>query len=285
MNKDLFTHNIVMCNPEYYSVKYRINPWMNPDENKSDFFLALDQWYNLYYTVIRLGGWVDLINEVSDLPDMVFSANYGLSYKNNIVISNFKHEERKKEAYIAQEYFKSNKKNYGLENIHTMWDLAKKYDSPVYEFEGAGDALFAGDLLFCGYGFRTNKNAYYYILNALNVEKYVMCKLVNDRFYHLDTCFCPLDSENALIYPKAFSEESLLSMASKINLHSVSESDALKFACNSIVLGKNVIIPSGCEDTQSILEKLGYNSYAVDMSEFIKAGGACKCCTLTLSNI
>lgn len=62
----------------------------------------------------------------------------------------------------------------------------------------------------------------------------------------------------------------------------VPEREAAKFACNSVVVGKNVVMPSGNDETTRILTERGFTVHAVDMSEFMKSGGAAKCCTLSI---
>jgi len=44
------------------------------------------------------------------------------------------------------------------------------------------------------------------------------------------------------------------------------------------------VMPEGCPETMKKLEAHGYRTYAVCLSEFIKAGGAAKCLTLALPN-
>lgn len=259
-----------MCRPQYFSVSYRINPWMEPDKNPSNWNKAFKQWSELHHTIIRLGGWVDYIDPQPGLPDMVFTANHALVYNNKIIVAKFRHRERQVESLFVKRWFED------------KGDLFDIISMESHDFEGAGDALFAGDTLFCGYGIRTNFKAYRSIVTYLDVKNYVFCRLVDDYFYHLDTCFCPLDENNALIYPKAFDKASLARMENEINLHPVPKKDARKFACNAIVLDKDVIIPAGCEDTEKILLKIGCQPHSIEMSEYIKSGGACKCCTLKL---
>ena len=43
-------------------------------------------------------------------------------------------------------------------------------------------------------------------------------------------------------------------------------------------------MPAGCIETQKELEKLGFESYPVELGEFLKGGGAAKCLSLGLQN-
>ena len=105
----------------------------------------------------------------------------------------------------------------------------------------------------------------------------------NPYFYHLDTCFCPLNAELAIWYPPAFTPDSQERMSKQIELIPVVAEEAKRFACNAVVLNKQVILPTYCPQISAALEKRGFTVYACDMDEYLKAGGACKCLTLKLN--
>lgn len=114
------------------------------------------------------------------------------------------------------------------------------------------------------------------------MQEIIPVQLQDERFYHLDTCFCPLNNSLALIYPGAFSRKDLEILGRAIELIYVSDSDALHFVCNAVVLGKDIILPAGCPDTYALLTQRGFTSHPVELGEFIKAGGAAKCLSLKL---
>jgi len=108
-------------------------------------------------------------------------------------------------------------------------------------------------------------------------------KLVNPRFYHLDTCFCPLDDRSALWHPEAFDAGGREGLSNLVpDLIEVPEREAWRFACNAVVLGKDVVLPDGCPETSDALRTRSFRPHEIPMSEFIKAGGACKCLVLNL---
>ena len=47
-----------------------------------------------------------------------------------------------------------------------------------------------------------------------------------------------------------------------------------------VVVDKHVIMPTGTDETAKKLQAKGYDVQQVDVSEFLKAGGAVKCMTL-----
>ena len=256
----------LVCPPDFYTISYEINPWMNiaviPDVGE-----AQRQWKFLHETFVKLGADIKSVTPLPYQPDMVFTANAGLVSGKNVVLSNFKYEERRGEETAFREWFDKNGFNVFL---------------PSYSFEGEGDALFAEDLLVCGYGFRTDEEVFSEVQNHLQVKESVLVELIDPRFYHLDTCFCPLGEGRAMYYPGAFSPESVTRLKSKFRLYEVPEVDAVKFACNAVILGKDIVIPAGCQATEGLVTDLGFQPHGVKLDEYIKAGGAAKCLCLRL---
>jgi len=263
-----------MCWPRYYQVIYEINPWMDAhhSEKAVNRPLAVKQWLNLHHTLIRLGVFVEYIEATRSVPDHVFTANAGLIYGDKVVLSNFKFKERRKERRKFRQWFE----DHSLE-VKTL---------PRHlHFEGAGDALFVGDTLYGAYGFRSDYLAHIQVADTLGIKKLHLLKLVEPRFYHLDTCFCPLRSNTALVFPDAFDPESLAVMDAHLNMVPVPPQEAERFACNAVVINNDIVIPKGCPLTRERLIGENFRVYEVEMGEFIKAGGACKCLTLDLGEI
>ena len=112
---------------------------------------------------------------------------------------------------------------------------------------------------------------------------YFALQLCEKHFYHLDTCFTPLDEKTALAYLPAFETYAQMVLLENVtDLIQVEMDEALRFACNTLVLGKDVVIPQGCPKTSQELHRRGFRVHSLDFSEFIKAGGAAKCLVLTL---
>ena len=112
-------------------------------------------------------------------------------------------------------------------------------------FEGAGDALFCGETLFAGYRFRSDARSHQWVGERLGVEVLPL-ELVDPRFYHLDTCFCPLAEDEAIYYPGAFDDygRSVLATGSR-RLIEVSAEEAVSFSCNAVVVGRTVVLNEG----------------------------------------
>lgn len=230
--------------------------------------LAASQWTNLHHHILRLGGWLEYVEHADGWPDMVFTANAGLIRDKKMVLSKFRHKERAGEEKFFREWFLS--RGY---NVHEVTRGS---------FEGEGDALFAGSKLFCGYGFRSERAAHEEVAGIVGCGELIQVQLQDPRFYHLDTCFCPLTPELAMVHPGAFTTEDLARLESAIELIRVPPQDAAHFVCNAVVLGTNVVLPAGCSQTYTLLEQRGFSAYPVELGEFIKAGGAAKCLSLKI---
>lgn len=259
---------ILMCPPDYYGIEYEINPWMSRSRG-SDAETAQKQWNALHTTLTQLGVQVELLKPIAGLPDLVFTANAGLVFKNRFFASRFRHPERAREAPHFEAWFRTH--GFEVEQF-----------PPHHYHEGAGDALFCGEILFAGYRTRSDAHAHQWIGERIG-KRVLPVELVNPRFYHLDTCFCPLAPGEALWYPEAFDGYGRRVIESHVpKLLAVNEHDAFRFGCNAVVVGKKVITNSDCPTLAANLQQCGYEPISVTLDEFLKAGGSAKCLTLRL---
>ena len=111
-----------------------------------------------------------------------------------------------------------------------------------------------------------------------------IAKLVDEKFYHLDTCFQQLPTKNkdAIFYPPAFEDQSLSEFSDLFNLIPIHEDDANQLACNALVINESVIFPSENIEIIETVAQLGCNIEISNVSEFMKSGGACQCLVITL---
>ena len=259
---------ILMCPPDYYGIEYEINPWMSRSRGSTPE-RAHRQWHALYDTLVASGVAVELLDPQRGLPDLVFTANAGLVFGTRFFSSRFRHEVRARESPFFDAWFQA----HGSTVEHLPEGMF---------FEGAGDALFCGSILFAGYRIRSDMPAHQHIAKDIN-RLVLALELVNPRFYHLDTCFCPLSPGEALYYPGAFDAYARKVLETHIpHLISVEEAEAHRFGCNAVVVGKTVVVNTGCERLAAALRERGYNPVAVELDEFLKAGGSAKCLTLRL---
>jgi lysine-ketoglutarate reductase/saccharopine dehydrogenase-like protein (TIGR00300 family) len=262
----------LMCAPSHYDVDYVINPWMEGNIHRSTKAVAAAQWQQLQ-EVLAGHARVELVEPQPGLPDLVFTANAGVVVDDSVVLARFFHPERQGEEPWFQQWFES--QGYRVTLLPA--------DLP---FEGAGDALLDrnGGWLWAGYGFRSELAAHPLLAEALAVEV-LSLRLMDERFYHLDTCFCPLSDGTLLYYPPAFDFYSNRLIETRVPAAKrlvVGEADALAFACNAVNVGRSVILNQASAGLRQQLQTRGYDVVETPLSEFLKAGGAAKCLTLRL---
>jgi len=259
---------ILMCPPDFYGIEYEINPWMNR-ARQADPAEARRQWQALHDLLLRCGAEIALLDPVPGLPDLVFTANAALIYRQQVVLANFRHVERQRETIVDETWFRG----HGFEILALPTERF---------FEGAGDALFCGESLFAGYRKRSDALGLQQLGARLNVQVLPL-ELVDSYYYHLDTCFCPLKSGEAIYYPAAFDDYGRRVLRNAVpELLPVAESEARRFACNAVVVGRNVITNTGCPQLHDALRTRGYVPWETPLEEFVKAGGSAKCLTLRL---
>lgn len=263
---------ILMCAPDFYEVDYVINPWMAGNIGQTTQALAAQQWQNLYATLSRFADIV-LQPPAKGVPDLVFTANAGMVLANKVVLSRFRSPERQGEEPHNRALF--TKLGYEIAD----------WPSNVF-FEGAGDALWdrGGDFLWTGYGFRSDRKASD-LLEKIYGRKVVPLRLVDPRFYHMDTCLCPLTGGYVMYYPPAFdmaSQQLIADHVPETRRIIVGGADALHFACNAVDVDGHVVLNEASPELEAKLAKAGFKMIAVALSEFLKAGGTAKCLTLKL---
>jgi N-dimethylarginine dimethylaminohydrolase len=257
-----------MCPPDYYGIEYEINPWMSRSRGSTPE-RAHRQWQALFDTLRGLGVTVELLEPRPGLPDLVFTANAGLVFKERFYSSRFRHEVRARETPYFEAWFA----DHGFVVEHLPEGTF---------FEGAGDALFCGPTLFAGYRIRSDVHGHHYLGRELR-KQVLPLELVDPRFYHLDTCFCPLGPGEAIYFPAAFDVYGRRVLEKHVGrLLAVPEAEAIRFGCNAVVVGKTVVTNTGCETLGEGLRAWGYEPVAVELDEFLKAGGSAKCLTLRL---
>jgi ornithine--oxo-acid transaminase len=265
----------LMCSPKHYEVNYVINPWMAGNVHRSSRLRATQQWEQLH-TALRQIAQVHLVEPQPGSPDMVFTANAGLVRDGIVALSSFHHRERQGEEPHFRRWFS--------DSGFAVCDIPR-----LTPFEGEGDALFEPDgaRLWAGHGLRTLEDSHRQLTDLWGVEV-VSLRLIDPRFYHLDTCFCPLSNGDVMYFAPAFDRESqskIEARYSKKQRICVSESDALQFACNAVNVGPTILLNHISAELYADLESRGFQIVQVELTEFLKAGGAAKCLVLRLSEM
>lgn len=258
----------LMCRPDHFDVAYEINPWMHR-EVSVDIDRAHEQWQRLVDTLVAAGATIELIDPEPHVPDLVFTANAGLVDGRLFIPARFRHAERQAETPIVTKWFES--------RHHEIVMLPEQVGH-----EGAGDALPFGNVLLSGYRTRSDVQAAAFLSRVTGAPVRSL-ELVDERLYHLDLTFCPLDDRHAICAPTGWDRYGRRVVAELVpESIDLDQDEALTFCANSLVVGRTVIMPSCPPRVGRQLEAWGFAVTTCAVDEFLKAGGGCRCLTLAL---
>lgn len=265
----------LMCAPDHFEVSYIINPWMKGNVALSHSGTAHRQWRALKDLISEVAR-IEHLAPAKGVPDLVFTANAGLILDNKFVLSHFRHVQRQAEEPYFSQWFA----NHGYQVLTLPSDMW---------FEGAGDALLDRHLplLWLAHGHRSNPQCASLLEDMLDID-IAPLRLVNEHFYHLDTCFCPLEGGYLMYYPAAFDAQSVAHIEARVPNDKrivINKADALDFACNSVNCGHHVFLNKASKTLVKTLEARGFSVRQTELTEFMKAGGSAKCLTLKLNEL
>jgi N-dimethylarginine dimethylaminohydrolase len=269
---------VLLCDPAHYRIVEALNPHTasGGQLHVVDIRAAWAQWEALGAAYARAGAAVHVIESARGLADMVFAANQTLPFvdaegRRAVVLARMKAPSRRPEVAHYAKWFRA--------RGDRVLELPAE---PDVTFEGAGDALFLPGrrALVAGIGPRTSEAALRALAPLMGMPVAAL-RLVNERFYHLDTCLAPLTPGRALFVREAFDEAGLALIArlfpDAIEVP-VAEADSPGFACNAHSPdGRRVLIQRGNAATVAALAERGFEPVELDTSEFVKSGGSVFC--------
>ena len=261
-----------MCPPTFFDVREPKNPYMGLPIDRAK---AQQQWENLRRNLEDAGLKVEVIDAVEGLDDMVFAANQVFVGHHHrlgsfVVPSRMRYTSRHREVPFFVDWFRQ--RGYKIIDL----DFDGEY------LEGHGDLLWHPDhsRIWAAYGFRSTRGGVEKFAAAMQPLGFAVIpiQLVDNHCYHLDTCLCPLNDEAALIYPGAFSPESLRTVRGAWKrIHELTLDEAHQFMGNGIVANGRFITPRMTRNLEKILTREDLTPVVVDTSEFEKSGGSVFC--------
>lgn len=267
----------LLCPPTHFTVAYEINPYMHVQVH-TDPQRAAAEFDGLVSALTGAGAALEFLEPVDGLPDLVFTANAGVVDGGHFVPSRFLHPERRGETAHDEAWFTAH--GFHLECL--PGDDA---------FEGAGDALpFGGGpedpsprpVLVAGYRTRSTFAAQRSLGELLGVPVRTV-ELVDDRYYHVDLVFCPLDDRRAMVAAQGLDRYGIRVLSGLVPEPIwLDDDEAAAFCCNSVVVGDVVVMPSCSARLGRLLDRAGFTVAVAPVGEFLKAGGGCRCLTLAL---
>jgi N-dimethylarginine dimethylaminohydrolase len=269
----------LMTDPDAFDVSYRINPWMKPEAwGEAEARAAREASAQLRGALEAAGAHVETIGAVRGLPDLVFPANAAVVLDGRVLMARFRHPERQGEEPVFRAAFARLKARGVVQEI---------VDLPEGLFhEGAGDAIWDAErkLFWCGYGPRSSQGSIPFLRKTFGQET-VALELATERFYHLDTCFCPLAGGKLLYYPAAFTPQALATIRARVpeaQRIEATDEEAAAFCVNAVNLEARIIMAKAPDSLRRKLRARGFTLTEVDLSPFILSGGAAYCMTLRL---
>jgi N-dimethylarginine dimethylaminohydrolase len=269
----------LMTDPACFDVCYRINPWMQPGAwTPASLPAAKAASAALKAALQAAGGHVETVGAVRGLPDLVFPANAAVVLDGKVLLARFRHAERQGEEAVFLSSFTSLKRRGVVDTLHHLPD-------GVFQ-EGAGDCIWDADRhwFWAGYGPRSTKGSIAVIEETFGREV-VALELASERFYHLDTCFCPLAGGHLLYYPPAFTPAALAAIRARVPAElriEASDEEAQAFCVNAVNLGQQIIMARAPASLRAKLASAGFSLTEIDLDPFILSGGAAYCMTLRL---
>jgi N-dimethylarginine dimethylaminohydrolase len=238
--------------------------------NRVDKVKAERQWRALCGLLDQLCVRLEFIDPVPGLPDMTFAGDCGIVRGNEVILSNFRHPERRGETAHYRRWFE----DHGY-TVHSL---------PAHlVFEGFGDVVYFDDDVFLGYGVRSDEEAIVAVQRIFpDLRVAGRLNLTDPAFFHLALAIAYVGKDTVLYYPAAFDEPSSeIIRANTRKAFAVSERDAKEFfVCNNIVLGNKVLVDDCTHSFELELSENGFEIVKCDMSEFKKSGGSLRCLVL-----
>jgi len=238
-----------MCPPLYY--RQRV------EERER----ALSQWRGLYRLLHnQLDVDVDLLEPRPGLPGLAHVASGGFVIGDTFIASRSPHAATGAETEPLENFF-----------------LVRGYDIKHLErevrFEGNRDIIDCNGTLFTGFHFGEAPCAHEEIQSILGSEV-VGLELADDWRCPLATGLCPVGADQALFCATAFSDEGREKLESRIpRLVPVERNDGGAIICDSLVVGKDLIMAEGHRTVQPALESLGLTVHELPMAEYSGEGG------------
>jgi len=271
----------LMCTPKHFKIVDVKNVHMQGNEGKVSPAIFNAQWkaiFEIYQQEANkrnIAG-VTQIEGAKGCEDMVFCANQSFPWVNKegdyvVIMSRMKYPTRQNEVEYFEMYYD-----------HLGYTIIEPPGKGL--LEGMGDLIPVPGkkLIFGGYGHRTDLSTLQLVSDILQTQ-IIPLELINDAFYHLDTCFIPLNTETVLIAPEAFSTEGLETLNTYFAevIHIPLHESSVGFALNAhIVHGQQypfAIIQKNNPFTTEVLQQKGIKVYEVDTSEYMKSGGSVFC--------
>ncbi|MBP1913493.1 N-dimethylarginine dimethylaminohydrolase [Lederbergia galactosidilyticus] len=274
-HKNVFCNNeygvlkkVILCEPKYMAIREIINETQKYyNEQEINHQLAVKQHSQFIDALRQCGVEVLLIPAQKTYPEQVFTRDIGFTIGDQVCVSRMARRVRQGEEIELKNRLSHHQMPY--------------LDIREGMIEG-GDVMIAGTTVYVGVSSRTNMQAIDYLEEALP-EYHIVPIPFQDKYLHLDCVFNILSEGEALFFPQAFEEDTIVMLNEKFKLIEVSEKEQFTLGTNVLSIGnKQVFSLPVNQKVNQRLRNEGYSVMEIDLSEIIKSGGSFRCCTLPI---
>jgi dimethylargininase len=138
----------------------------------------------------------------------------------------------------------------------------------------AGDVMMVSDHFYVGLSQRTNPAGAARLEEILAPYGYTVSAVPLASVLHLKTGMSYLENNCLLAWGEFLNRPEFASF------RRLPVDDAEAYAANSVWINDRVLVPKGCDKTRAMIEAAGYDTIAVDVSEFQKLDGGLSCLSL-----
>lgn len=138
----------------------------------------------------------------------------------------------------------------------------------------AGDIMMVGSHFYIGLSERTNLEGTQQIINFLKQYDLSGSVIKLEKVLHLKTGVAYLESNNLLACGEFITHEEF----QQFNILEITEDEA--YAANCIWINDRVLLPKGYPKSRNTIEKNGYSTIEINISEFQKLDGGLSCLSL-----
>jgi dimethylargininase len=225
-----------------------------------DYSLAIQQHQEYIEALKRCELDVTVLNADENYPDSVFVEDTALLTPQCAIITNPGAASRKGEVV---EMFNVLKRFYS--NVETIVDPGTL---------DAGDVMMVDKQFFIGLSKRTNENGTHQLIALLNGYGMTGSTITLENALHLKSGVSYLEQNNLLATGEFLSKTEF----QQFNIIKVDNDES--YAANCVWINDKVLVPKGFPKAMRKIEKFGYETIEVDVSEFQKADGGLSCLSL-----
>jgi len=225
-----------------------------------NYKLALKQHDQYIRALETCGLKINLVEANEHFPDSVFIEDTAVLTREFAIVTNPGPSSRKEEVAGVVPTLKA--------KFRTI-----EYIAAPGTLEG-GDVMLAGNTFFVGKSDRTNSDGIRQFQKIVSKHGYEMVTVDMPEILHLKTGLSYLEN-NQLLLTEDYTASAALYRFDKIITDS---SEA--YAANSLWVNEKVLVPNGFPSTRKKIEKAGYETLEVDVSEFRKLDGGLSCLSL-----